>query len=86
MFGFLKRKKKEEKVKFVPRIFKFYDTDAKTLWRLWDEYIKEDTRQAKYSLWSAINKRIPDTDITEDGTWTIDFGNSLVFAIFETEE
>jgi hypothetical protein len=84
MFEFLKRKKEEKK--FEPRIFKFYDTDAKTLWRLWDEYRKEDTRQAKYSLWSAINKRIPDTDITEDGTWIIEFGNALVFAIIETEK
>ena len=57
MFEFLKRKKKE---KFVPRIFKFYGEDARTLWRLYDISIEANTMRSRNALWNAINKRISD--------------------------
>lgn len=82
MLEFLKRKKKEI---FVPRIFRFYGEDAELLWRLWDEYVKVDTKEARYNLWAAIDKRVSDTDIADDGDWNIKLGNALVFKIVEEE-
>ena len=87
MFEFLKRKKKEEKEekeekKFEPREFKFYGEDAERLYRLWDKYVKVDTKEARYHLWDAIDRRVPDVNIAYDN-WTIKMGNALVFKIIE---
>ena len=84
MFDFLKRKKKEEK-KFEPRVFKFYDTDAKILYRLYDEYKEKGTKRSRYVLWDAMNKKIPDVNIADDGNWEMQTHNALVFTLTETE-
>ena len=46
---------------------------------LYDKYVKEETRVAKYDLWNAIAEIFPETE--GDGQWRITFPDSLSIVI-----